>query len=75
MQSIDLNALTLLMSTATVREALVMPYRQGYQVKVRWGHVEKSLRSQREPIREFRSINSACKVLKGAGFQQVTVVL
>ena len=75
MQSVDLNSLKLLVSSTTVREALVTPYRQGYQVKARWGHVEKSLRSQRDPIREFKSINSACKLLKEIGLQQVTVVL
>ena len=75
MESINTTSLKLLVASATVREAVVMAYRNGYQIRVRWGHVEKPLRSQREDIREFKSINSACKLLKDLGVQQATVVL
>ena len=75
MESINTTSLELLVSSSTVREVIVMPYRKGYQIRVRWGGVEKPLRSQRESVRVFKSINSACKLLKDLGVQQATVVL
>ena len=73
--SISLDTLKTLTEASSVREFLVVPFRGGWCVRVRWGNQEKPLRSQREPVRVFHTTDTAMKLLKKVGAQTVTVVL
>jgi hypothetical protein len=71
--SITLDLLTTLTQTATIREHLVVPHRDGWCIKARWGANEKVLRSQREATRIFHTTDAAIRLLKDAGASAATV--
>lgn len=73
--SITLETLRILADAGSLREVLIVREGECFAVRVRWGAQERPLASKRQPVRLFRSIDSACRLLASVGLKVATVDL
>lgn len=74
---VDENTLGALIEAGVVREAIITRVRHqgGYRwaIQIKYGMNTQTLRSQREPVRLFHTIDTAAKLLHEAGLHQITI--
>jgi hypothetical protein len=73
--TITIDTLQALLSANSVSEVIIMRAGDAYSVKAKFGMNDKILRSQRERVRLFKSLETCAKVLRKAGAVQITLDL
>lgn len=73
----DEPTLRALVDAGVIREAVIVRIRQTdgdqWAILVKYGLREQTLRSRREPIRRFNTLDTAAKLLHTAGLSQMTI--
>ena len=72
---IDENTLKALVSANSIRETVIVRHGEGYALRFKFGSEDVFLRSQREKIRVFKSLDTMTKLLRRLGLTIITLDL
>ena len=74
-RDIDEATLKALVSAHSIRETIIVRHSGGYAVRLKFGASDAWLRSQRQKIRVFKSLDGLAKTLRNLGLTHLVLDL